>query len=111
MNRALTPRKSEPVSEHADLHPESGARLLFELETSDPQAATYALSALMPEGVTHRGSGKVSAGTEQVAVEGLEEAPDWVRTLAQRFLRQIAAGQRGVATPRWPRRVLRWRDR
>jgi len=93
------------------LHPESGARLLFELTEAEDGDARYAVVAFLPDAVRHDGSGEVALGTEQVQLHGLDEAPDWVRTLAQRFLRQIAAGQRKRSEPRWPRRVLRWRDR
>ncbi|MAQ14740.1 MAG: hypothetical protein CMN30_08080 [Sandaracinus sp.] len=91
-----------------DLHPESGTRLLFELRDDAPAYADYAVTAHMAGTVSHAGSGRVTLGTETVELE-LPEAPDWVVTLAQRFLRQIAAGQRGEETPRWPRRLLRWR--
>ena len=93
------------------LHPQSGARLLFELSESDDEAAHYRIAALLPGTERHEGAGRVVLGTEQVDVDGLLDAPEWVRTLAQRFLRQIAAGQRKRSEPRWPRRVLRWREK
>jgi hypothetical protein len=99
------------MSDPEQLHPESGARLLFELDEAAGGDARYAIAALLPDAVRHDGSGQVALGTELVEVSGLDEAPDWVRTLAARFLRQIAAGQRKRSEPRWPRRVLRWRDR
>lgn len=93
------------------LHPESGARLLFELSEGGDEDARYRITALMPEAERHEGEGHAVLGTEQVSVVGLEGAPDWVQTLAQRFLRQIAAGQRKRSQARWPRRVLRWREK
>ncbi len=99
------------MSDPEQLHPESGARLLFELREAEGGDAAYAIAALLPGDERHDGLGQLALGTEQVELTGLEEAPDWVRTLAQRFLRQIAAGQRKRSTPRWPRRVLRWRER
>lgn len=99
------------MSDPDQLHPDTGARLLFELSEGGDQSARYAIAALLPEAVRHEGEGRVQLGTEQVEVRGLDDAPEWVRTLAQRFLRQIAAGQRKRSQPRWPRRVLRWRER
>ena len=99
------------VGDPDQLHPESGARLLFELTESGDEDARYRITALLPGTERHEGEGQVVLGTEQVEVEGLRSAPDWVRTLAQRFLRQIAAGQRKRSQPRWPRRVLRWREK
>lgn len=99
------------MSDPEQLHPESGARLLFERIEAAGGDARYAIAALLPEAVRYEGEGRVASGTEQVAIDGLTDAPEWVQTLAQRFLRQIAAGQRKRSAPRWPRRVLRWRDR
>lgn len=99
------------MSDPEQLHPESGARLLFELLEGGSEDARYAIAALMPQAVRHEGEGHLVLGTEQVEVAGLDDAPDWVQTLAQRFLRQIAAGQRKKSEPRWPRRLLRWREK
>ncbi len=99
------------MSDPEQLHPESGARLLFELTESGSEDARYRITALMPGTERHEGEGRVTLGTEQVEASGLVEAPEWVQTLAQRFLRQIAAGQRKRSQPRWPRRVLRWREK
>lgn len=106
-----TSSRCERVSVPDQLHPETGARLLFELAEAGPEDARYTVAALMPEGVRHEGEGRVTLGTEQVELGGIDGAPEWVQTLAQRFLRQIAAGQRKRSTPRWPRRVLRWREK
>jgi len=99
------------MSEPEQLHPESGARFLFELGERDDEAAHYRITVFLPSLERHEGGGRAALGTEQVIVEGLADAPEWVRTFAQRFLRQIAAGQRKRSQPRWPRRVLRWRER
>ena len=93
-----------------DLFPESGARFLFELDESSADHACYGVRALMADETTHQGVGRITQGSETIEIEGLEGSPDWVRTFSQRFLRQVAAGQRGASEPRWPRRLLRWRS-
>ena len=93
----------------SDLHPEHGARVLFELEDDRAPGARYAVSLFLPEGELHCGNGQVEHGSEKVELLGAAEAPEWVRTLVLRLLRQIAAGQRSRQPPRWPRRIMRWR--
>ncbi len=91
------------------LHPESGGRVLLELETVDEAFVRYRVTLFTPSG-HFDGRARVELSGGQSLVEGLDRAPGWLVGQVRPFLRQLWTARRDGEGPRWPRRVLRWRQ-
>lgn len=91
------------------LHPESGGRVLLELEGADEAQVRYRVT-LFTTDARYEGHARVELAGGESVVEGLGEAPAWLVAQVRPFLRQLWTARRGGEGPRWPRRVLRWRQ-
>jgi len=95
-----------------DLHPEEGARYLFERdEGAEEEAATYSAAIYTPD---QRFEYRVVVrldGDFETSPEGPPAEAELAKRL-DRFARQIARAAQGKlddGLPPWPARVLRWR--
>lgn len=93
------------------LHPETGGRVLLELEDEAAAYVRYRVTYFLPGGVRHRSDARLdfATGRAVVAEEQPEGVPSWLSSSVGPFLRQLWTQRRGSSSPRWPRRVLRWR--
>ncbi len=93
------------------LHPETGGRVLLELEDDVAAYVTYRVTYYLPRGGLHRAVARLDFATGRAVVEPAEPPgpPPWLVGTVGPFLRQLWTQRRGEQSPRWPRRVLRWR--
>ena len=95
-----------------DLHPEEGARFLFELQDgASDDAAVYDASVFTPDQRFDYRVALESSGGYVVEVQGTSAGPELEKRLGN-FARQIAraaSGKLDDGLPPWPARVLRWR--
>ncbi len=95
--------------DEASLHPQAGGRVLLELEEAGEAAVRYRVTLFTPD-ARFEGRAILDPQAGQSVCEGLEGAPAWLVAQVRPFLRQLWTARRGGAGPRWPRRVLRWRQ-
>ena len=93
------------------LHPATGGRVLLELEDDSAAHVRYRVIFYLPDGVLHRAEARLDYATGRAQLDGPEPggAPEWLVATVAPFLRQLWTQRRGEQSPRWPRRVLRWR--
>lgn len=94
-----------------DLHPSAGVRILLELDGANDQEARYRAAVYTP---TTRFDYQLVILLPQGTVTVLETQKDagapfseFLRALARSLAREALA----TAPVRWPRRLLRWRDK
>jgi hypothetical protein len=99
------------IASQADQHPESGLRVLFELQTAHEDHAIYAASLFTPD-QGHRFTVAIHVdGTIRVEdsdSDSDESAIKNLRKFAMTIARQSVSNRKDGLPP-WPRRVLRWR--
>lgn len=93
-------------------NPRHGGRVLLEREEVRDHEVRYRVTLFSPNaewrsaGTIHVDDGRIELG----AFDAEEAPPEWLVEGARAFLRTVWSGRRGEADPRWPRRVLRWRN-
>ena len=97
----------------ASLRPTHGGRVLLELARTDSQHVHYDVALAEPQGVM-RGHARIALdraiGPEPaVTLDVPEDASEWLRAQAKRFLVTLAKDCRGDDADVWPTRILRWR--
>lgn len=91
----------------SDLHPESGARVLLERVSDDGESAHYRVTLFFSDSKIEGKARVRRGGTSEVELES--EPPEWAAKITQAFLRQASVQRSPGGTPRWPRRLMRWR--
>ncbi|MEM9071634.1 MAG: hypothetical protein AAGE52_24210 [Myxococcota bacterium] len=89
------------------LHPDNGGRVLFEL-ADDGDPVRYRVTLFTPAD-RFEGTAAIGRATGDVETAGFDEAPAWLTAQVRPFLRQLWSARRDGG-PRWPRRVMRWRQ-
>ena len=92
-----------------DLHPSAGVRLLLELTSSDAAGARYRAAILTPD--ARRDLEVAIAADGAVTIDGSASASSDEHVEALRRIARTIAKDSATATPPWPRRILRWRDK
>ena len=93
----------------SSLHPEHGGRVLLELDEVGDAAVRYRVTLYTPD-ARFEGWAALETASGETTHGGLNDAPAWLVAQLRPFLRQLWTGRRGGSGPRWPRRVLRWRQ-
>jgi hypothetical protein len=94
-----------------DLHPSAGVRILLELSTTDAALAHYRAAVYTPK-TRFDYRLDIAASDGAVTIVESPSAPgepflEFVRAMA----RTLAKDALGTSPLRWPRRLLRWRDK
>jgi hypothetical protein len=95
------------VSAVGDSEPGAGARVTLKLQDTGPDTVSYACSVLQ-EGARFEGVARIRLPEGGIAYQGLEGAPEWIRSLVQGLLRNTWRSSEELG---WPRRITRWRKR
>jgi hypothetical protein len=93
------------------MRPDTGARIILDLDRQDASVVVYAAWLLRPD-AEWRGSASMALADGKVSFGAWDagEPPAWLVALAQAFLRTEWRARREADPPPWPRRINRWRE-
>jgi hypothetical protein len=93
------------------MRPDTGARIILDLDRQDASVVVYAAWLLRPD-AEWRGSASMALADGRVSFGAWDagEPPAWLVALAQAFLRTEWRARREADPAPWPRRINRWRE-
>jgi len=91
--------------------PQAGGRVVLTRDSVDEAAVNYVVGLHAPaQSWQSKASIRIADGDVTFeSFDGEGEPPAWLVDMARAFLRTVWAGRQKESSPKWPRRLRRWR--